>query len=143
MAQAEVIGLVGETFGGKATVICAAGSLPGDLLKLWRPEDPRAYHLEYGFSCMGYEIPAGLGVKLAEPEREVVVFVGDGTYLMSNSEIVTAVAEGLEFTVLLIDNRAFGSIDLALHRALAAGGDPDAGELLRGDTQGPRVRRDD
>lgn len=110
MAQAEVIGLVNEAYGGKATVICAAGSLPGDLLKLWRPQDPKAYHLEYGFSCMGYEIPAGLGVKLAEPEREVVVFVGDGTYLMHNSEIVTAVAEGLSFTVVLVDNRAFGSI---------------------------------
>ncbi|MDN8875501.1 thiamine pyrophosphate-dependent enzyme, partial [Staphylococcus aureus] len=82
---------------------------PGDLLKLWRPEDPQAYHLEYGFSCMGYEIPAALGVKLADPPREVVVFIGDGSYLMLNSEIVTAVAEGLEFTVLLVDNRAFGS----------------------------------
>ncbi len=110
MAQAEVIGLVNESFGGHATVICAAGSLPGDLLKLWRPEDPHAYHLEYGFSCMGYEIPAGLGVKMAEPSREVVVFVGDGTYLMTNSEIVTAVAESLELTIILIDNRAYGSI---------------------------------
>lgn len=144
MAQAEVIGLVGETFGGKATVICAAGSLPGDLLKLWRPEDPRAYHLEYGFSCMGYEIPAGLGVKLAEPEREVVVFVGDGTYLMSNSEIVTAVAEGLEFTVLLIDNRAFGSI-----RGLQMSvGSPSFNNELRrrdvktGRTDGPAVQVD-
>jgi len=110
MAQAEVIGLVNEVFGPQATVICAAGSLPGDLLKLWRCEDSKAYHLEYGFSCMGYEIPAGLGVALAEPGREVVVFVGDGSYLMMNSEIVTAVAEGLEFTVILVDNRAFGSI---------------------------------
>lgn len=110
MAQAEVIGLVNESFGGTATVICAAGSLPGDLLKLWRPEDPHAYHLEYGFSCMGYEIPAGLGVKMAEPSREVVVFVGDGTYLLMNSEIVTAVAEDLELTILLLDNRAYGSI---------------------------------
>ena len=110
MAQAEVIGLVGESFGGAATVICAAGSLPGDLLKLWRPEDPHSYHLEYGFSCMGYEIPAGLGVKMAEPNREVVVFVGDGTYLLMNSEIVTAVAESLELTIMLLDNRAYGSI---------------------------------
>lgn len=110
MAQAEVIGLTNEAFGGQATVICAAGSLPGDLLKLWRCEDPKAYHLEYGFSCMGYEIPAGLGVKMAEPGREVVVFVGDGTYLMANSEIVTAVAEGLDFTLMLLDNQAFGSI---------------------------------
>ncbi len=110
MAQAEVIGLTNEAFGGEATVICAAGSLPGDLLKLWRPTDPKAYHLEYGFSCMGYEIPAGLGVKMAEPTREVVVFVGDGTYLLMNSEIVTAVAEHIDFTIMLLDNRAYGSI---------------------------------
>jgi 3D-(3,5/4)-trihydroxycyclohexane-1,2-dione acylhydrolase (decyclizing) len=110
LAQSEVMGVVNETFGGKATVICAAGSMPGDLLKLWRPEDPKAYHLEYGYSCMGYEIPAGLGVKLAEPEREVVVFIGDGSYLMMNSEVVTAVAEGLKLTVMLIDNHGYGSI---------------------------------
>ncbi len=110
MAQAEVIGLTNQVYGGEATVICAAGSLPGDLLRLWRPTDPGGYHLEYGFSCMGYEIPAGLGVKMAEPGREVVVFVGDGSYLMMNSEIVTAVAEGLDLTILLLDNQAFGSI---------------------------------
>jgi 3D-(3,5/4)-trihydroxycyclohexane-1,2-dione acylhydrolase (decyclizing) len=110
LAQSEVIGLVNEAFGGRATVICAAGSMPGDLLKLWRPEDPKAYHLEYGYSCMGYEIPAGLGVKLAEPEREVVVFIGDGSYLMMNSEIVTAVAEGIGFTVVLVDNHGYQSI---------------------------------
>ncbi|PZA06788.1 MULTISPECIES: 3D-(3,5/4)-trihydroxycyclohexane-1,2-dione acylhydrolase (decyclizing) [unclassified Meiothermus] len=144
MAQAEVIGLVGEAFGGKATVICAAGSLPGDLLKLWRCEDPKAYHLEYGFSCMGYEIPAGLGVALAEPGREVVVFVGDGSYLMMNSEIVTAVAEGLDFTVVLIDNRAFGSIR-GLQMSL---GSPSFNNELRrrdartGRTDGPPVAVD-
>jgi 3D-(3,5/4)-trihydroxycyclohexane-1,2-dione acylhydrolase (decyclizing) len=110
LGQAEVIGAVNDAVGGHATVICAAGSLPGDLLKLWRPTDPKAYHLEYGYSCMGYEIPAGLGVKLAEPGRDVVVFVGDGSYLMMNSEIVTAVAEGLSFTVVLVDNRGYGSI---------------------------------
>jgi 3D-(3,5/4)-trihydroxycyclohexane-1,2-dione acylhydrolase (decyclizing) len=110
LAQAEVLGMVNDAFGGKATVICAAGSMPGDLLKLWRPEDPKAYHLEYGYSCMGYEIPAGLGVKLAEPEREVVVMIGDGSYLMMNSEIVTAVAEGLAFTIVLVDNHGYQSI---------------------------------
>ncbi|MCS7193928.1 MAG: 3D-(3,5/4)-trihydroxycyclohexane-1,2-dione acylhydrolase (decyclizing) [Meiothermus sp.] len=141
MAQAEVIGLVNEVYGGKATVICAAGSLPGDLLKLWRPEDPKAYHLEYGFSCMGYEIAAGLGVKLAEPGREVVVFVGDGSYLMMNSEIVTAVAEGLSFTIVLVDNRAFGSIR-GLQMSL---GSPSFNNELRarnpqtGRTDGPPV----
>lgn len=136
MAQAEVIGLVNEVFGPRATVICAAGSLPGDLLKLWRCEDSKAYHLEYGFSCMGYEIPAGLGVALAEPGREVVVFVGDGSYLMMNSEIVTAVAEGLEFTIILVDNRAFGSIR-GLQRSL---GSPSFNnELRRRDTRTGRT----
>ena len=110
LAQSEVIGLVNEAFGGQATVICAAGTMPGDLLKLWRPEEPKAYHLEYGYSCMGYELPAGLGVKLAEPAREVVVFIGDGSYLMMNTEIVTAVAEGLAFTVVLVDNHGYQSI---------------------------------
>lgn len=110
LAQSRVMGIVNDSFGGRATVICAAGSMPGDLLKLWRPEDPKAYHLEYGFSCMGYEIPAALGVKMAEPERETVVFIGDGSYLMMNSEIVTAVSEGLEFTIILVDNHGYQSI---------------------------------
>jgi 3D-(3,5/4)-trihydroxycyclohexane-1,2-dione acylhydrolase (decyclizing) len=109
-AQAEVIGIVNEAVGGDAVVVNAAGSMPGDLLKLWRPTDPKAYHLEYGFSCMGYEIPAGIGVKLAEPGREVVVFVGDGSYLMMNSEIVTAAAEGLAFTIVLVENEGYQSI---------------------------------
>ena len=114
LAQPEVIGIVNEAVGGHATVVCAAGSLPGDLLKLWRPEDPKAYHLEYGYSCMGYEIPAGIGVKMAEPDREVVVAIGDGTYLMLNSEIVTAVAERLPITVVVFDNHGFQCIvDLA------------------------------
>jgi TPP-dependent trihydroxycyclohexane-1,2-dione (THcHDO) dehydratase len=83
------------------------GALPGELLRLWRPEDPKAYRLEYGFSCMGYEIPGGIGVKLAEPEWEVVVMIGDGTYLMMNSEIVTAVAEGIKRTVVVVDNHGY------------------------------------
>ena len=127
LAQPEVIGIVNEIVGGHATVICAAGSLPGDLLKLWRPEDPKAYHLEYGYSCMGYEIPAGLGVKLAEPEREVVVMIGDGTYLMLNSEIVTAVAEGLKITIVLFDNHGYQCI-LDLQQAV---GVPGFGNELR------------
>ncbi len=114
LAQPEVIGIVNDAVGGHATVVCAAGSLPGDLLKLWRPEDSKAYHLEYGYSCMGYEIPAGIGVKMAEPGREVVVAIGDGTYLMLNSEIVTAVAEGIKMTVVVFDNHGFQCIkDLA------------------------------
>lgn len=110
LSQTAVIGMVNDAVGGDATVICAAGSLPGDLLKLWRPLSEKAYHVEYGFSCMGYEIPAALGVKLADPKRNVVVFIGDGTYLMMNSEIVTAVAEGLDFTMILVDNKGYGSI---------------------------------
>jgi len=114
LAQPEIIGIVNDAVGGQATVICAAGSLPGDLLKLWRPEDPKAYHVEYGYSCMGYEIAAGLGVQLADPDRHVVVMVGDGSYLMLNSEIVTAVAEALPVTIVVLDNHGFQCIqDLA------------------------------
>ncbi|HEX7005469.1 MAG TPA: 3D-(3,5/4)-trihydroxycyclohexane-1,2-dione acylhydrolase (decyclizing) [Trueperaceae bacterium] len=140
LAQSEVMGLVNDAVGGRATVVCAAGSMPGDLLKLWRPEDPKAYHLEYGYSCMGYEIPAGLGVKLAEPEREVVVFIGDGSYLMMNSEIVTAVAERLDLTVVLVDNHGFQSI----HGLQRASGTPSFINELRfrepdGELDGPYV----
>ena len=140
LAQSEVIGLVNEAVGGKATVVCAAGSMPGDLLKLWRPEDEKAYHLEYGYSCMGYEIPAGLGIKLAEPERQVVVFIGDGSYLMMNSEIVTAVAEGLSLTIVLVDNNGFQSI----HGLQRASGTPSFVNELRfrepdGELDGPYV----
>jgi 3D-(3,5/4)-trihydroxycyclohexane-1,2-dione acylhydrolase (decyclizing) len=127
LAETAVIGLVNDSFGGKATVVCAAGGLPGELLRLWRPEDPKAYHLEYGYSCMGYEIAGGLGVKLADPDREVVVMVGDGSYLMMNSEIVTAVAEGIRLTIVLVDNHGFQCI-LGLQRAV---GVADFGNELR------------
>jgi 3D-(3,5/4)-trihydroxycyclohexane-1,2-dione acylhydrolase (decyclizing) len=127
LGQAEVIGLVNDCVGGNATMICAAGSLPGDLLKLWRAEDPKAYHVEYGYSCMGYEVAAGLGVALAEPGRRVVVMVGDGSYLMLNSEIVTAVAEGLKFTIVLLDNHGYQCIT-GLARSV---GVPDFGNELR------------
>ena len=127
LGQAEVIGIVNDGVGGHATVICAAGGLPGDLLRLWRAEDPKAYHVEYGFSCMGYEIVAGLGVKLAEADREVVVMLGDGSYLMMNSEIVTAVAEHLKLTIVVLDNHGFQCI-LELQRAV---GVPDFANELR------------
>jgi len=127
LAEVGIIGLVNEAVGGKATVVCAAGNLPGELLRLWRPEDPKAYHLEYGYSCMGYEIAGGLGVKLAEPDREVVVMVGDGSYLMMNSEIVTAVAEGLKLTIVVIDNHGYQCI-LGLQRIV---GVSDFGNELR------------
>jgi 3D-(3,5/4)-trihydroxycyclohexane-1,2-dione acylhydrolase (decyclizing) len=127
LGELAVIGLVNETVGGKATVVCASGGMPGELLRLWRPEDPKAYHMEYGYSCMGYEIPGGLGVKLAEPGREVVVMVGDGSYLMMNSEIVTAVGEGIKLTIVLVDNHGYQCI-LGLQRAV---GVSDFGNELR------------
>ncbi|HEX4255546.1 MAG TPA: 3D-(3,5/4)-trihydroxycyclohexane-1,2-dione acylhydrolase (decyclizing) [Streptosporangiaceae bacterium] len=109
-AQTEVIGAVNEVIGPRDVVVQAAGSLPGDLQMLWRARDPKQYHVEYGYSCMGYEIAAGLGIKMAAPDREVVVMVGDGSYLMLSSEIVTAVSEGIKLTIVLIDNRGFSSI---------------------------------
>lgn len=110
-SDAQVIGAVGRALDWNATVVCAAGGLPGELHKLWRPTAPGRYHLEYGFSCMGYEIAGGLGVKLARPEEEVVVMVGDGSYLMLNSELASAVMLGLRFTVVLLDNRGYGCIN--------------------------------
>ncbi len=109
-AQSEVIGAVNAAAGPRDVVVCAAGSMPGDLHKLWRPTDPKQYHVEYGYSCMGYEIAGGLGVKLADPSREVFVLVGDGSYLMMSQELVTAVAEGVKLIVVLVDNGGFGSI---------------------------------
>jgi 3D-(3,5/4)-trihydroxycyclohexane-1,2-dione acylhydrolase (decyclizing) len=110
LSQGEVIGLVNTQTRPQDVVLCAAGSLPGDLHKLWRTRDPRGYHLEYGYSCMGYEIAGGMGVKLADPEREVYVLVGDGSYLMMNSEIVTMVQEGIKVTIIVLDNHGFASI---------------------------------
>jgi len=109
-AQSEVIGVVNRVSGPRDIVICAAGSMPGDLHKLWRTRDPKGYHVEYGFSTMGYEIAGGLGVKLAAPDREVFVMVGDGSYLMMAQEIVTAVAEGIKLTIVLVQNHGYQSI---------------------------------
>jgi 3D-(3,5/4)-trihydroxycyclohexane-1,2-dione acylhydrolase (decyclizing) len=109
--DAQVLGAVNRKIGAKGTVVCAAGGLPGELHKLWRAQDRDAYHLEYGYSCMGYEIAGGLGVKLARPDRDVVVMVGDGSYLMMNSEIATSIAMGLKLTIVLLDNRGFGCIN--------------------------------
>ncbi|GAA4240937.1 3D-(3,5/4)-trihydroxycyclohexane-1,2-dione acylhydrolase (decyclizing) [Actinomadura meridiana] len=110
LTQAEVIGVVNRESGPRDVVVCAAGSLPGDLHKLWRASDPKGYHVEYGYSCMGYEIAGGLGVKLAAPDREVFVLVGDGSYLMMAQELVTAVAEGVKLVVVLVQNHGFASI---------------------------------
>jgi 3D-(3,5/4)-trihydroxycyclohexane-1,2-dione acylhydrolase (decyclizing) len=109
-AQAEVIGVVNEVAGERDVVLCAAGSMPGDLHKLWRTRDPGGYHVEYGYSCMGYEIAGGLGAKLAAPDREVFVMVGDGSYLMMATELVTAVQEGVKLIVVCVDNHGFASI---------------------------------
>jgi len=109
-AQAEVIGVVNEVSGERDVVLCAAGSMPGDLHKLWRTRDPGGYHVEYGYSCMGYEIAGGLGAKLAAPDREVFVLVGDGSYLMMATELVTAVQEGIKLVVVCVDNHGFASI---------------------------------
>jgi 3D-(3,5/4)-trihydroxycyclohexane-1,2-dione acylhydrolase (decyclizing) len=120
-AQSEVIGAVNAASEPQDVVVCAAGSMPGDLHKLWRTRDPKGYHVEYGYSCMGYEIAGGLGVKLAAPEREVYVLVGDGSYLMLSSEVVTAVQEGLKLTIVVVDNHGFNSIG-SLSRSLGTDG---------------------
>jgi 3D-(3,5/4)-trihydroxycyclohexane-1,2-dione acylhydrolase (decyclizing) len=120
-AQSAVIGAIWDAAGPRDMVLSAAGSHPGDLHKLWRARTPNSYHMEYGYSCMGYEIPAGLGAKMADPTREVFVWVGDATYLMMPSEIVTAVQEGIKITIVLVDNKGFGSIG-SLSRSLGLGG---------------------
>ena len=109
-SQGEVVGAVNDAAGQRGVVVCAAGSLPGDLHKLWRARDPKSYHLEYGYSCMGYEIAGGMGVRMAAPDRDIFVMVGDGSWLMMSSELVTARQEGVKLIVVLIDNGGYGSI---------------------------------
>ncbi len=121
VAQSEVIGVVNSVSEPRDVVVCAAGSLPGDLHKLWRVRDPKGYHLEYGYSCMGYEIAGGLGVKMAAPDREVYVMVGDGSYLMMAQEIHTSIQEGFKLNIVLLDNHGFGSIG-ALSESCGSGG---------------------
>jgi 3D-(3,5/4)-trihydroxycyclohexane-1,2-dione acylhydrolase (decyclizing) len=131
-----VIGVLQETLGPTDVIVCAAGSLPGDLHKLWRARDPKGYHMEYGYSCMGYEIAGGVGVKLAAPDRRVYVLVGDGSYLMMAQEIVTAVQEHIAMTIVLLDNDGFASIG-GLSESVGSGGfgtryrerNPETGEL--------------
>jgi 3D-(3,5/4)-trihydroxycyclohexane-1,2-dione acylhydrolase (decyclizing) len=110
ITQGEVIGIINNFTKPSDIVICAAGSLPGDLHKLWRTRQPGGYHMEYGFSCMGYEIAGGLGAKMADPAREVYVLVGDGSYLMMAQEIVTSLQEGFKINIVLLDNHGFSSI---------------------------------
>lgn len=120
-SQGELIGAVNEQGDPAAVMVCAAGSLPGDLHKLWRTRHPRQYHLEYGFSTMGYEIAGGLGIKMAEPQREVYVLVGDGSYLMLANEIITSIQEGYKLTIVLMDNDGYKSIG-GLSRSLGQDG---------------------
>lgn len=111
-SDAQVIGAVVRSIGGeKTTLLCAAGGLPGELHKLWPATVPGSYHMEYGFSCMGYEIAGGLGAKMAHPEKDVVVMVGDGSYMMMNSELATSVMLGLKLNIVLLDNRGYGCIN--------------------------------
>ena len=110
ITQGEVIGIVNSFMRPSDIMVCAAGSMPGDLHKLWRTHQPGGYHMEYGYSCMGYEIAGGVGVKMAHPNREVYVLVGDGSYLMMAQEIVTAVQEGYKLNIVLLDNHGFSSI---------------------------------
>ena len=110
VSQGEVVGAVNELSRPQDVVVCAAGSLPGDLHKLWRTRQPKGYHLEYGYSCMGYEIAGGLGVKMADPSREVYVMVGDGSFQMLSSEIATSIQEGYKLNIILLDNHGYSSI---------------------------------
>ncbi|MEO0564555.1 MAG: 3D-(3,5/4)-trihydroxycyclohexane-1,2-dione acylhydrolase (decyclizing), partial [Chloroflexota bacterium] len=121
LSQGEVIGMVNSQSRPQDVMLCAAGSMPGDLHKVWRTRDPKGYHLEYGYSCMGYEVAGGLGVKMADPDREVYVMVGDGSFLMMNSEIVTMAQEGVKVTIVLVDNHGFASIG-ALSKSIGSDG---------------------
>ena len=126
-SDAQVIGAVQRTLGSDVVLLHAAGGLPGELHKLWQAGAPGSYHAEYGFSCMGYEIAGGLGAKMARPDKEVVVMVGDGSYLMLNSEIATSVMLGLKLTIVLLDNRGYGCIN----RLQMATGSQSFNNLLR------------
>jgi 3D-(3,5/4)-trihydroxycyclohexane-1,2-dione acylhydrolase (decyclizing) len=121
--QAGVIGAINDAAGETGVVVCAAGSAPGDLHKLWRARDPagKGYHVEYGYSCMGYEIPGGMGIKLAAPERDVFVLIGDGSYLMMPGDLATAAAEGIGIVVVIVDNGGYASIG-ALSRSVGGAG---------------------
>ena len=134
--QGEMIGILNEFMTEKDSIVCAAGSLPGDLHKLWRAENGDQYHMEYGYSCMGYEIAGGLGVRFAKEDGDVFVMVGDGSYLMMHTEIVTSLQENKKLIIILVDNHGYGSID-GLSKSLGSLGfgnklqqrDPETGKL--------------
>jgi 3D-(3,5/4)-trihydroxycyclohexane-1,2-dione acylhydrolase (decyclizing) len=120
-ARSEIIGVVNEAAGERGVVVCAAGAMPGELHRLWRARERKQYHVEYGYSTMGYEIAGGLGVKLAAPDRDVFVLVGDGSYLMMNSEIVTSIQEDAALVIVVVDDHGFASIG-GLSRSLGLDG---------------------
>jgi 3D-(3,5/4)-trihydroxycyclohexane-1,2-dione acylhydrolase (decyclizing) len=126
-SDAQVVGAVQRHFGSKATLVGAAGGLPGELHKLWQQGAPGSYHMEYGFSCMGYEIAGGVGVKLAKPDEDVVVMVGDGSYMMMNCDIATSIMLGTKLTIIVLDNRGYGCIN----RLQMATGSANFNNLLR------------
>ncbi|MGG4034586.1 3D-(3,5/4)-trihydroxycyclohexane-1,2-dione acylhydrolase (decyclizing) [Paenibacillus cisolokensis] len=127
LAQTRVLGVINEFVDERDVIVCAAGSLPGDLHRLWRCEKPKTYHMEYGFSCMGYEVSGAFGVRLAEPDGEVYALVGDGSYLMLHSELVTSLQEGRKITVLLLDNGGYQCI----HNLQRANGSEGFGNEFR------------
>lgn len=127
LAQTRVLGELNRGIGEEAIVVGASGSLPGDLQRVWRPAKAKTYHMEYGFSCMGYEVSGALGVKMAEPDKEVYVLVGDGSYLMLHSELVTSIQEGYKINVILLDNNGFQCI----HNLQRSQGIPSFGTEFR------------
>ncbi|TLS49598.1 3D-(3,5/4)-trihydroxycyclohexane-1,2-dione acylhydrolase (decyclizing) [Paenibacillus antri] len=127
LSQTRVLGEINEAIGEDAVIVCAAGSLPGDLHRLWRSAKPKTYHMEYGFSCMGYEVAGAFGIKLAEPDRDVYAVVGDGSYLMLHSELITSLQEGRKINVLLLDNHGFQCI----HNLQRANGSDGFGNEFR------------
>ena len=138
--QGALIGAVNDQGDPDAVMVAAAGSLPGDMHKLWRARHSKQYHLEYGYSCMGYEIAGGMGVKMADPDLEVYVMVGDGSYLMMNSDLITSIQEGYKLTVILMDNTGFRSIG-SLSRSLGQEGIWDALHFSRSGRSGPSQRQ--
>jgi 3D-(3,5/4)-trihydroxycyclohexane-1,2-dione acylhydrolase (decyclizing) len=141
LSQGEVIGVLNATLGPTDIIVNAAGSLPGDLHKLWRTRDPKGYHMDYGYSCMGYEVAGGLGVKMADPSREVYVLVGDGSYLMMSQEIVTSLQEKIKLNIVLFDNHGFSSIG-GLSRACGSGGFGTEYRYREEGLTGPVIRTD-
>lgn len=136
LTQSQVLGVLNDTLADDAVIVAAAGSLPGDLQRSWRSKGVNTYHVEYGYSCMGYEINAALGVKLAEPAREVYALVGDGSYMMLHSELATSIQERRKINVVLLDNMAFGCINnLQMGNGMDSFGtefrfrNPDSGKL--------------